>query len=57
MSVYNSSGIIIGDSKAMLKIVASFNDESRGIIDERNMFVVQATGMDCRFSIDWSREY
>jgi len=43
MSVNDTSKIIIDDSRAMLQIVASLTDDSRGIIYTRNMFIVQAT--------------
>jgi hypothetical protein len=43
MSVNHTSRIIIDDSSAMLQIVASLTDDSRGIIYTRNMFIVQAT--------------
>ncbi len=43
MSVNDTSRIIIDDSRAMLQIVASLTDDSRGIIYTRNVFIVQAT--------------
>ncbi len=44
MSVNDASRIIIDDSGVMLQIVASLTNDSRGIIYDRNMFIVQATG-------------
>jgi hypothetical protein len=44
MSVNNVSRIIIDDSRVTLQIVASLTDNSRGITDDRNVFIVQATG-------------
>ncbi len=41
MSVYDASKIVIDDSRVMLQIVASLNDDSIGIIYDRNMFIVQ----------------
>ncbi len=35
---------MIDDSKATLQIVASFTDDSRGIIYNHNMFMLQGTG-------------
>jgi hypothetical protein len=43
MSVNDSSRIMIDDSRATLQIVASLNDNSRGIINDRKVFTVQAT--------------
>jgi hypothetical protein len=42
MSVNDASRIIIGDSRVMLKIVASHADDSRGIFYDYNMLIVQA---------------
>jgi hypothetical protein len=39
----DTSRIIIDDSRVMLQIVASLNDNSRSIINNQNMFKVQAT--------------
>jgi hypothetical protein len=43
MSVNDASRIIIDDSKVMLQIVASFTDNSRGVIYNCKMFIVQAS--------------
>ncbi len=43
MSVNDTSRIIIDNSIVMLKIVASLTDNSRGVIYDCNMFIVQAT--------------
>jgi hypothetical protein len=43
MSVNDASMIVINSSRVMLQIVASLNDDIRGIIYYRNMFTVQAT--------------
>ncbi len=42
MSLNDASRIIIDNSRVMLPIVASLTDDSRGIIYDRNMFIVQA---------------
>ncbi len=44
MSVNDACRIVIYDSRVMLQIVASPTDNSRGIIDDCNMFIAQATG-------------
>ncbi len=44
MNLNYASRIVIGDSRVRLLIVASLTDDSRGIIYDRNMFIVQATG-------------
>ncbi len=41
----DASRMVIDDSRVKLQIVASFTDDSRGIIYDRNMFIVQATGV------------
>jgi hypothetical protein len=45
MSVSDTSRIAIHNSKVMLPIVPSLTDDSRGIIYDRNMFIVHVTGM------------
>ncbi len=45
MIVNDASRIVIRDSRVTLQIVASLSDDSRGIIYDRNMFIVQATGV------------
>ncbi len=45
MSVNDTSRIVIDDSRVMLQIVASLTDNSRGIIYDCNMFIVQGTGL------------
>ncbi len=44
MSVNDACRIVIYDSRMMIQIVASPTDDSRGIIDDFNMFIAQATG-------------
>jgi len=43
MSVNDTPRIIIDNSRVMLQIMVSLTDNSRGIIYESNMFIVQAT--------------
>ncbi len=43
MSENDASGIVIDDSRVMLQIVVSLTDDSRGIIYNKNMVIVQAT--------------
>ncbi len=45
MSVSDDYRIIIDDSRVMLLIVVSLTDNSRGVIYDCNMFIVQATGL------------
>ncbi len=42
MSVNDASRIVIDNSRVMLQILASLTDNSRGIIYNRNLFIVQA---------------
>jgi hypothetical protein len=42
MSVSDASMFVIDDSRVMLPIVASLTDDSRGVIYNCNMFIVQA---------------
>ncbi len=49
MSENDESRIIIDDSRVTLQIVASLTDDSRGVIYDHNMIIVQATG--CPLSI------
>ncbi len=42
MSVNDASRIIIDDSRVMLQIVLSLADDSRDVIYDHNMFIVQA---------------
>ncbi len=44
MSVNDASRIIIDDSRVMLQILASLNDDSTDIIYNCNMFIVLTTG-------------
>jgi hypothetical protein len=44
MSVNDASRTITDDSRVMLQIVASLSNNSRGVIYDRNMFIVQAIG-------------
>jgi hypothetical protein len=43
MSINNASRIAIDYSRVMLQIVVSLTDNSRGVIYDSNMFIVQAT--------------
>ncbi len=43
MSENNATRIIIDDSRVMLQIVASLTDNSRDIIYDYSMFIIQAT--------------
>ncbi len=45
MSVNDTCRIVIDDSRVMLQIVASLTDDSRGIIYDRNVFLVQASAL------------
>ncbi len=45
MKVNDASSIIIDDSRVTLQTVASLTEDSRGIIYDRNMFIVQAPGV------------
>ncbi len=42
MDANDASRIVIDESRAMLQIVASLTDDSRGVIYEHNMFILQA---------------
>ncbi len=48
MSVNNASRIVIDKSIVMLQTVASLTDDSRGIVYDHNMFIVQANGAQYR---------
>ncbi len=43
MSVNDTTMIIIDDSRVMLQIVAPLTEDSRGVIYDQNMFIVQVT--------------
>ncbi len=43
MSVNDASRVEIEDFKVTLQIVAPLNDDSRGIMYDCNMFIVEAT--------------
>ncbi len=43
MSVNDASRIVIDESRLMLQIVASLTDDSKGVIYNYNMFIVQVT--------------
>jgi hypothetical protein len=45
LTVNDASKIVIDDSSVTLQIVASLSDNSRGVIYDRNVFIVQATGL------------
>ncbi len=51
MSVNDACRIVIDDSKVMLQIVASLTDDSRGIIYDSNMFIIQAIGSQTHWDI------
>ncbi len=51
MSVNDASKIIIDNSRVMKKIVASLTNNSRGVIYNRNMFIVQAPGYLAFFNL------
>ena len=55
MSVNNASRIVIDKSIVMLQTVASLTDDSRGIVYNHNMFIVQATGLTHRHYIRLER--
>jgi hypothetical protein len=42
MSVNDACMIVIGNSRVMLQIVVSLTDDFRGIIYDRDMFIVKA---------------
>ncbi len=44
MSVNSTFGIIIDNSRVMIQTEESLTDDSRGIIYDCNMFIVQTTG-------------
>ncbi len=43
MSVRDAYRIVIDDFRVMLQNVVSLTDDSRGIMNNRNLFIVQAT--------------
>jgi len=45
MSVNDTSMSLIEDSRVMLQIVATLTDDSRGVIYNRNMFIVQGSAL------------
>jgi hypothetical protein len=45
MSVYDASGIVIDNSRVTLQIVESLTDNTRGIIYNYNMLIVQTIGL------------
>ncbi len=53
MSVNDASGIVIDDSRVKLQIVASLTDNSRGVIYNCNMFIVQASEYFFSFGGSW----
>ncbi len=44
MSVNDTSMIVIDNSRVMLQIVASLTEGSRGVIYDRNVFILKAVG-------------
>ncbi len=50
MNVNDASWIIINYSRVMLQIVASVTDNSRVVIRDRNIFIVQAPGFICKIN-------
>ncbi len=53
MSINGASRIIIDDSRAMLQIVASLTDSSRGVSHNRNIFIVHSTDVSPLDLIHW----
>ncbi len=45
MSVNDASRTVLDNSRVMLQIVASLADNSRGVMYNHNMFIVEATGV------------
>jgi hypothetical protein len=50
--VNDTSRCVIDDSRVALQIVASLTDDSRGVIYDRNVFILQATGFLPHFFIN-----
>jgi len=50
MSSNDTAKIVVDDYRLMLQIVASITDDSRGVIYNCKMFIVQTTAVE----IDWS---
>ncbi len=46
MRVNDASRIVLDDSRVTLQIGATPVDNSRGVINNRNMFIVQAIGLE-----------
>jgi hypothetical protein len=46
MSINIASSIVIDESKMTLQIVASLTNNSRATINDHNMFIVQARGIN-----------
>jgi hypothetical protein len=57
MCVNDASRIIINNSRVTLQIVASFTDNSRGVIYDCNMFIAQATGLLSTYLKDLLKNY
>jgi hypothetical protein len=58
MIVNDASRIIIDHNKSrvMVQIVASLTDDSRGIICDRKMFIVQTTGLKTSISYPYKKD-
>ncbi len=52
MSVNDASRIVIDNSRMMLQVVVSLADNSRGIIYDINMFIVQDTDVPAGVRLD-----
>ncbi len=53
MSESDVTRILIDDARVTLQIVASLIDDSRGIKYDRNMFIVQATGLPVKWNLSF----
>jgi hypothetical protein len=53
MSESDVSRILIDDSRVTLQIVASLIDDSWGINYDRNMFIVQDTGLPVKWNLSF----
>ncbi len=53
MSESDVSRILIDDERVTLQIVASLIDTSRAINYDRNMFIVQATGLSVKWNLSF----
>ncbi len=53
MSESDVSRNLIDDARVTLQMVASFIDDSRAINYDRNMFIVQATGLSVKWNLSF----